>query len=51
MAMSMRKRTGKTFEETCKPIWDEVRRQGLTEKDVDALVKEAVKKAREPTTG
>jgi AbrB family looped-hinge helix DNA binding protein len=30
-----------TFEETVKPIWDRVRRMGLTEEDVDALIQEA----------
>jgi AbrB family looped-hinge helix DNA binding protein len=31
----------KTFEETVKPIWARVRRIGLTEEDVDALIQEA----------
>jgi AbrB family looped-hinge helix DNA binding protein len=31
----------RTFEETVKPIWDRVRRIGLTEEDVDALIQEA----------
>jgi AbrB family looped-hinge helix DNA binding protein len=31
----------RTFEETVKPIWDRVRRMGLTEEDVDALIQEA----------
>ena len=37
---------GKTFEETFKPVWTEVRKRGLTEKDVDALIEEAKTKAR-----
>jgi AbrB family looped-hinge helix DNA binding protein len=31
----------RTFEETVKPVWDRVRRIGLTEEDVDALIQEA----------
>jgi len=31
----------KTFEETVKPIWSRMRQIGLTEEDVDALIKEA----------
>ena len=31
----------KTFEETVKPIWSRRRQIGLTEEDVDALIKEA----------
>jgi len=31
----------RTFEETVKPIWDRVRRMGLTEEDVDALIQKA----------
>jgi len=37
---------GKTFEETCKPIWAEARKRGLTEKEIDALIEEAKAKAR-----
>ena len=37
--------TDKTFEVTCKPIWNRVRKLGLTEEDVDALIKEARLKA------
>jgi len=36
----------KTFEETMKPIWDRVRQMGLTEEDVDAIIKEAKAQSR-----
>lgn len=31
----------KSFEETLKPVWDRVRRLGLTEEDITALIDEA----------
>jgi AbrB family looped-hinge helix DNA binding protein len=37
----LKKIVDRTFEETVKPIWDRVRRMGLTEEDVDALIQEA----------
>ncbi len=42
----LKKITAKTFEETFKPVWDRVRKLGLTEEDVDALIQEAKTKAR-----
>ena len=38
--------TVKTFEETVKPVWNRVRKLGLTEEDVNALIQEAKTKAR-----
>ena len=38
--------TAKTFEETFKPVWENVRRLGLTEEDVNVLIEEAKTKAR-----
>ena len=38
--------TTKTFEETVKPVWNRVRKLGLTEEDVNALIQEAKTKAR-----
>jgi AbrB family looped-hinge helix DNA binding protein len=37
----LKKIVDRTFEETVKPIWDRVRRMGLTEEDVNALIQEA----------
>jgi AbrB family looped-hinge helix DNA binding protein len=37
----LKKMTDKTFEETVKPVWNRVRKLGLTEEDVDALIQEA----------
>ncbi len=37
----LKKVVDKTFEETVKPIWGRVRRIGLTEEDVDAIIREA----------
>jgi len=45
MTVSYVKTKQKTFEETFKPVWTEVRKRGLTEKDVDALIQEAITKA------
>jgi len=42
----LKKITAKTFEETVKPVWNHVRKLGLTEKDADALIEEAKTKAR-----
>ena len=42
----LKKMTAETFEETVKPIWNRVRKLGLTEEDVDALIQEAKTKAR-----
>ena len=36
----------KTFEEAVKPIWDRVRQMGLTEEDIDAIIKEAKAQSR-----
>ena len=45
-AVVLKKMTAETFEETVKPIWNRVRKLGLTEEDVDALIQEAKTKAR-----
>ena len=37
----LKKITAKTFEDTIKPVWDRLQKLGLTEKDVDAIIKEA----------
>jgi len=37
----LKKIVDKTFEETVKPIWARARRIGLTEEDVDAIIREA----------
>ena len=37
----LKKIVDKSFEETMKPVWDRVRRMGLTEEDVNALIDEA----------
>ena len=37
----LKKITDTTFEETVKPIWARVRKLGLTEEDVNALIQEA----------
>jgi hypothetical protein len=42
----MKKMKEKTFEETFKPVWDKVRKLGLTEEDVNALIQEAKTKTR-----
>ncbi len=34
----LKKITAKTFEEIVKPVWDTLRKLGLTEKDVDDLI-------------
>jgi len=31
----------KSFEETLKPVWNRVRKMGLVEEDIDALIEEA----------
>jgi AbrB family looped-hinge helix DNA binding protein len=41
----LKKLCDSTFEETVKPIWDKVRRMGLTEETVDALIQEAKTKS------
>ncbi|MEM2905447.1 MAG: AbrB/MazE/SpoVT family DNA-binding domain-containing protein [Candidatus Bathyarchaeia archaeon] len=42
----LKRMTGKTFEETVKPVWDKARQVGLTEEDVDALIREAEAQSR-----
>ena len=42
----LKKITGKTFEQTVKPVWDRVRQVGLTEEDVDAIIREAKAQSR-----
>ena len=42
----LKKITAKTFEEIVKPVWDHVRKLGLTEEDIDALIEEAKTAAR-----
>jgi AbrB family looped-hinge helix DNA binding protein len=37
----LKKIVDKSFEETMKPLWARVRRMGLTEEDVNALIDEA----------
>jgi len=37
----LKKVSDKTFEETVKPIWARVRRMGLKEENVDAIIQEA----------
>jgi antitoxin PrlF len=37
----LKKIVDKTFEETVKPIWTRMRQMGLTEEDVDAIIREA----------
>jgi len=37
----LKKITDKTFEESVKPIWTRIRQLGLTEEDVDALIRKA----------
>jgi len=37
----LKKIVDKSFEETMKPIWNRVRRMGLAEQDIDALIQEA----------
>lgn len=37
----LKKIVDKTFEETARPIWERVRRIGLTEKDINAIIQEA----------
>ncbi len=40
-AIILKKIVDKSFEETMKPIWTRVRRMGLTEEDIDAIIQEA----------
>lgn len=42
----LRKIVDETFEETMKPIWARVRQLGLTEEDINVLIKEAKTKHR-----
>lgn len=37
----LKKIIDKSFEETMKPLWDRVRKMGLTEEDINALIDEA----------
>ena len=37
----LKKIVDKSFEETMKPVWNRVRRMGLAEQDIDALIEEA----------
>ena len=37
----LKKIVDKSFEETMKPVWDRVRRMGLTEENINALINEA----------
>lgn len=37
----LKKIIDKSFEETMKPVWDRVRKMGLTEEDINALIDEA----------
>lgn len=37
----LKKIVDRSFEESVKPIWARVRRMGLTEEDIDAVVREA----------
>ena len=37
----LKKIVDKSFEETLKPVWSRVRRMGLAEQDIDALIEEA----------
>jgi AbrB family looped-hinge helix DNA binding protein len=37
----LKKIVDKSFQETLSPIWNKVRKIGLTEEDVDALIEEA----------
>jgi len=37
----LKKIVDKSFQETLKPIWEKVRRMGLTEEDIDVLVEVA----------
>jgi AbrB family looped-hinge helix DNA binding protein len=37
----LKKIVDKSFEETMKPVWNRVRRMGLTEEDINALIDEA----------
>ncbi|MFQ5710873.1 MAG: AbrB/MazE/SpoVT family DNA-binding domain-containing protein [Candidatus Geothermarchaeales archaeon] len=37
----LKKIAGKTFEQTLSPVWERAREVGLTEEDLDALIKEA----------
>ncbi len=41
----LKKITDETFEETVKPIWVKVRKMGLLEENVDALIQEARNKS------
>jgi len=42
----MKKKKEKTFEETMKPVWNRVRKLGLSKEDVDAIIQEAKTKTR-----
>ncbi len=37
----LKKIVDRSFEETLKPVWNRVRRMGLAEQDIDALIEEA----------
>jgi AbrB family looped-hinge helix DNA binding protein len=37
----LKKIVDKSFEETIKPVWDRVRKMGLTEEDINAQIDEA----------
>lgn len=37
----LKKIVDKSFEETMKPVWDRVRKMGLTEEDINAQIDEA----------
>jgi AbrB family looped-hinge helix DNA binding protein len=37
----LKKIVDKSFEETMKPVWNRVRRMGLAEQDIDAIIEEA----------
>ena len=37
----LKKIVDKSFEETLKPVWNRVRRMGLTEEDINDLIEEA----------
>ena len=37
----LKKKIDKSFEETMKPVWNKVRKMGLAEEDIDALIEEA----------
>jgi AbrB family looped-hinge helix DNA binding protein len=37
----LKKIVDKSFEETMKPVWSRVRKMGLVEQDIDAIIEEA----------